>query len=201
MATFIESTEYNRALHLINYYRFINIPMRYSAFIKLTKQIQEQILSSLQVKEKIHVRILSFTLMPNHFHFILEQITTGGISKFMADFTNSYTRYVNTKKHRPGPLFQGRFKSIIIRSEEQLVHLSRYQHLNPLTDDVISSFNNLIEYPYSSLCDYIGKQQHDFVDTELILSHFKNKQRYHNFMVNQVDYQRKLATIKKLILE
>ncbi len=85
----------------------------------------------LNVDKKI-VEIVCYCLMPNHFHFLLRQVREGGISEFISKLSNSYTKYFNIKNKRIGPLFQGEFKAIHIETNEQLIHLSRYLHLNPL---------------------------------------------------------------------
>src|SRR3989338_10664020 len=78
------------------------------------------------------VDILCIVLMPNHFHLLLKQVQNNGISKFMHKLGTSYTNYVNLKYGHSGILFQGPFKAVEIESDEQLTHLSRYIHLNPL---------------------------------------------------------------------
>ena len=76
------------------------------------------------------MEIICYCLMPNHLHLLLRQLMDGGISKFMSNFANSYTRYFNTKSKRKGPVFEGKFKAKRIETDEQLLHLSRHIHLN-----------------------------------------------------------------------
>ncbi len=77
------------------------------------------------------VEILCFCLMPNHFYLILKQLIEGGILLFMQKLAG-YVYYFNLKFKRIRSLFQGKFKAIEIDNENYLLHLSRYQHLNPL---------------------------------------------------------------------
>ncbi|TSC97237.1 MAG: putative transposase [Candidatus Berkelbacteria bacterium Licking1014_2] len=71
---------------------------------------------------------------------MLKQIVSGGITNFMKRVQNSYTRFYNEKNKRVGTLYQGTFKAVAIKNDEQLLHVSRYIHLNPyaarLTDDI-----------------------------------------------------------------
>lgn len=201
LPTFTNKKEYERALIIIDYYRFANTPLKLSKFLYLPLTTQKEILTKLKKDNDLFTRIHSFVLMFNHFPFTLEEIVPGGISKFMADFTNSYTRYINVKKDRNGALFQGSFKSVLIESEEQLLHLSRYHHLNPYTEGIVNPIQEILSYEYSSLIDFTGNQVHNFVYTELILSHFKSRNNYRKFVLNQRDYQRKLGMLKKLTLE
>ena len=199
--TFTNKTECNRALELINYYRFANIKQRYSKFIALPSKEKSEIWQHLKRDNKIYVQIISFVLMPNHFHFCLKQVVDNGISRFVSQFTNSYTRYINTIKNRPGTLFQGRFKAILVDSDEQLIHLTRYHHLNPYTDGLQTNIKDLITNTYSSLPDYISEKTRDFIDTSDVLAYFKNRLAYKKFVMSHRDYQKKLGKIKHLLFE
>ncbi|MFH1460879.1 MAG: transposase [Patescibacteria group bacterium] len=75
--------------------------------------------------------LVAFTIMPNHFHFILHEIKENGISKYMQKIQDGYTKYINTKYNRSGHLFQGSYKLVHIKSDEQLLYLSAYIHRNP----------------------------------------------------------------------
>lgn len=63
------------------------------------------------------VSFVAYCLNPNHFHFILKQLTDGGIAKFMQKLQGGYTYYFNVKNSRSGSLLQGTFKSQIISNE------------------------------------------------------------------------------------
>lgn len=52
------------------------------------------------------VKFIAYNLLPNHFHFILEQIEEGGISQFMKRLLGGYTWYFNNRHKRSGSLFQ-----------------------------------------------------------------------------------------------
>jgi putative transposase len=139
--------------------------------------------------------------MPNHFHFLLRQKQDGGISKFLSDFTNSYTHYFNTRQDREGPLFKGVFKAVRIENNEQLLHISRYIHLNPYSSYLIKSLEDLTNYPYSSFLEYLGEAEKEFCQKEIILANFSRLEDYKKFVFNQADYQRSLEINKHLLLE
>lgn len=197
--TFTTKKEYQRALLAIKFYQISTPPIRLSKFLILPKEKQDQILRSMEGLEKL-VDIICFCLMPNHFHFLLKQKLKGGISKFMGNFQNSYTRYYNTRNKRDGSIFLDQFKAVRIITDEQLIHVSRYIHLNPSTGYVIKSLTELVGYPWSSFNKYL-KGDNEFVESELILGMFKNKDDYKQFVFDQVDYQRELYLIKHLIME
>ncbi|KKQ76172.1 MAG: hypothetical protein US99_C0082G0004 [Candidatus Daviesbacteria bacterium GW2011_GWF2_38_6] len=199
---FYARRDYLRFLSLTDYYRFINAPMSYSRFIKLAKEDRNKILQDLMKEDKLLVELFVFCLMPNHYHFLMKQLTEKGISTFMSNLQNSYAKYLNIKNDRVGPLFQSMFKAVRIESDEQLIHVSRYIHLNPSTGYLVEP-ENLLDYPWSSLEIYLKDEFRDgnFVQTKFILDYFKNKQDYHRFILDQADYQRELANIKHITLE
>ncbi len=72
------------------------------------------------------VRILAWTLMPNHFHLVLQEIHEGGISKFMQRLGGSMSVHFNTKYQQQGSLFQGSFRSRTIITDEYLRYCAAY---------------------------------------------------------------------------
>lgn len=144
------------------------------------------------------VEILTYCLMPNHFHMLIQQSTKDGITKLLKQLTNAYTRYFNTKYDRSGPLFQGRYKAGHIPTDELLLHTSRYIHLNPFVAGITSNIRN---DRWTSFNDYMKPQTSSFVHTKLILSFFKSPKEYEVFVLNHKDYARRLNLIKHLLLE
>lgn len=193
--------DYKRFLEIWLYYRNVHVPIRYSKFITLSTEIRSQILKGLNEKRIFNVDCLCYCLMPNHFHFVLRQLKDGGISQFVSKATNSYSKYFNTKNERSGPLLQGKFKAVRIETDEQLLHVSRYIHLNPYTAFMIKSYQEIINYPFSSLREYLGLEQGHNVEAKEVLNNFKNIQQFKEFVFDQADYQRRLGLIGHLILE
>ena len=94
------------------------------------------------------VQLISYCLMPNHFHLLLRQESADAIPEFMRTLSTSYTMYFNKRYDRVGSLFQGRYKARLVDSDPYRLHISRYIHLNPL--DLVSRLN-LDAYLYSSM--------------------------------------------------
>jgi len=136
--------------------------------------------------------------MPNHYHFLIRQIQDNGISEFISKISNSYTKYFNTRYSRVGPLLQGQFKALRIESDEQLIHVSRYIHLNTIASFLVK---DLKEYPWSSYQNYISSQFDKACSKDFVLSMFKSEHTYEEFVLDQVDYAQKLELIKHLALE
>lgn len=117
----------------------------------------------------------------------------------MAKLTNSFSHFFNIKEERVGPLFQGNFKAARITSDELLIHVARYIHLNPVTSYIID-FDALENYPYCSYGEYLGKKA-GFCNTKPVWEFFKNHNKFGEFTKDQVGYQRQLDRIKHLTLE
>ncbi|MBI2056226.1 MAG: transposase [Candidatus Sungbacteria bacterium] len=120
-------------------------------------------------RKEVLVEILAFCLMPNHYHLMVRQVIDQGITLFMRKLGTGYTNYFNTNYNRVGPLFQGKFKAILLEDEAHFIHLPHYIHLNPLDltmpewrNHNVTDFDKatmlLKNYRWSSLLDYIGIQ-------------------------------------------
>lgn len=144
------------------------------------------------------VTIICFCIMPNHFHLMLRQEKDDGIRQFMHRISNSFAHYYAIRNKQRGHIFEGNFKAVRVETEEQLLHLSRYIHLNPVTAYLV---NKPEDYPYSSYRVYLGEESSEIVDPTVVLSHFSSREKYREFVMLQKDYQRKLQEIKHLLLE
>lgn len=189
MQTFDTSRDYQRFFRTMLYYQLDGPKPRFSLFNPETVMINPS-------KKIVH--IVTYCLMPNHFHFLLRQTREGGITEFVSKLSNSYTKYFNTKRNRMGPLLQGEFKAVHIGSNEQLLHLSRYIHLNPLVGFVTKNLN---AYKWSSYPEYIGIEKTNHFSKEIILDLFKLNVDYEQFVLDQEDYGKKLEAIKHQTLD
>lgn len=195
---FLHQNDYKRALAAIKFYVFKNTPISFSHYIRLKDEELSKIVQKLTDKQ---ITILAYCIMPNHFHFLIKQNSEGGIKSFTANFQNSYAKYFNTKTKRHGALFQSMFKAVRVESDEQLIHVARYIHLNPLTTYIVKDPTELEFYPWSSLIQYLDSNESGIAETDMILNYFKSKNEYKKFIFDQTDYQRKLDRIKHLTFE
>lgn len=111
--------------------------------------------------------LISYTLMPNHFHFAIKQKKVGSIDKFMNSLGTRYTMYFNSKYKRVGSLYQGVYKAVLVKTDEQLLHLTRYIHKQALA----SQGEALQERP-SSYPEFLGLRKTEWVHPEEVLSFF-----------------------------
>lgn len=137
---------------------------------------------------KAKVDLLAFVLMPNHFHLLVYQgEESQTITKLLRSVCTAYTMYFNKKYKRVGPLFQSRFKASKISTDEYLLHISRYIHLNPLAYKT---------YEWSSLLYYLNGHSAEWLQPERILDLFDNVKEYNKFILDYEDYKESLELIK-----
>lgn len=187
---FLDDDDYQRFIQTLQYYQFSGPKPRFSTYKRFRLQ-------DFNKNPKI-IEIICYCLMPNHFHMLVKQTKDSGVQEFVRKVTNSYTKYFNTKYRRVGHLFQGTFKAIPVETDEQLIHLSRYIHLNPYVSELTS---DLETFPYSSYKDYIRGAENAFCNPEIVLNLFKGSKDYREFVKDYQSYALELERIKHLLIE
>ncbi len=119
------------------------------------------------------VRLFAFCLMPNHFHLVLRQKDDLAMREFVRRLASAYVGYFNKKYERIGTLFQGTYRAVLVDSTEQLLHLSRYVHRNPVEILPGLGLQRLDQYPHSSYRDYLGLSHTPWVHPYGVLEHFR----------------------------
>ncbi len=138
------------------------------------------------------INFLCYCLMPNHYHFLIQQKDSEAVSKFIHSLGTSYCMYFNKKYERVGPLFQGIFKAVDVHEENYFLWLSRYIHRNP------QDFKN---YKFSSYPDYLEKRKTEWVNKGILLSYLQGstlQNGYQAFVETEKDYP---LEFESLILE
>lgn len=149
-------------------------------------------------KQPLLFEIICYCLMPNHFHLVLKDLIENRISKGISNLQNSYTRYYNVKHKRVGALLQGAFKSVEIKTDEQLLQVCRYVMLNPVTSKLA---NQPGAYQRSSYREYINGADNQLCDKEVVLDQFDSINSLEEFHRDYMEYARSLHDVKKLALE
>lgn len=148
-----------------------------------------------QYKDEYEVKVIAYCLIPNHFHFVLQQKKGPPISEFMRHITRDYAIFINNKYELAGRLFQGPFKVRAVESEAYLLHLTRYIHLNPL--DIGVQKELLATYPWSSYLEYIGVRHGSLPEFSSIIEGVEN---YEEYVLEGVEFRIKDG-LRDLVIE
>jgi len=87
-----------------------------------------------QACERVSMRLLAYCVMPNHWHLVVWPQQDGDLSRFMNWLTLTHTQRWHTHRQTVGTghLYQGRFKSFVVQTDEHLVTVCRYVERNAL---------------------------------------------------------------------
>ncbi len=101
---------------------------------------------------------------------------------FMKSLLTRYSMYFNRKYERVGCLFQGNYRAVTVSSDPQLIHTSRYIHRNPSRIDTASGldpevFRMLRNYSYSSLQNFMGDINQDWVKPDEVMNLFTEEDK------------------------
>ena len=131
--------------------------------------------------------LVSFCLMPNHFHLLVYQYQPGAMTQYMRSLLTSYSMYFNKKYKRSGPLFESRYKASLISDDSYLEHITRYIHLNP---------RQWRDYEYSSLPYYLQQITDNWIHPERIAGLFSTPAEYLTFLEDYTQNKEVLEILK-----
>lgn len=187
---FIDDADYQRFVSYLNDFntssRMVNMWHKRKAYRGCTSIRSD-------MAEKL-IDIICFILIPNHFHFIIRQLVDNGISKFMQKIETGYAMYFNKRYERTGRLFEGHFKPKLIGTDEYMMCLSAYIHLNCLDliehgwkKEGIKDWNRtnkfLESYKWSSYLDYIDKYNFpNVINKGPVMEYFKTPEGYKKYV-------------------
>ena len=129
-------------------------------------------------------RIHAYCWMTNHIHMAV-QASNQPLANFMGYSASSYARFINRVNRRPGHLFERRYRAILINSDEYLLELVRYIHLNPVRAHMVEQPGN---YHWSSHGAYSGGERPVWLTADRILQMFattanKAHRRYRKYIL------------------
>lgn len=181
---FHDTADYARFLFLILYFQSPFVFEQISRYVRRFVRHRVFDIDANTISEIIssrYVELISFCLMPNHFHLTLREVEEGGIARYMQRVLNGYTKYYNTKYEASGHLFQGPYKAVHIENNDQLLYLSAYIHRNPR--ELPSWKDKEQKYEWSSYQDYVDENRWgELLSTKLILEQFDTKGGYEEFV-------------------
>lgn len=143
------------------------------------KKFMKEILNT---KEKYQYELYAYCLMTNHVHMIVFD-KTDNLSKIMQSLAVSYSSYFSKKYDKVGHLFQNRFFSKCVETQEYLIQLCRYIHQNP----VKANISKVEEYRWSSYQEYIKESK--IIEKKKIMSIFGKTEL--ESMKNFIDFHKR----------
>lgn len=194
MPLFLDDKDFNRFLDVLSFYLDDDRPMKFS----LAKLLKDPLPQRTTPATHQLAESLAYVLMTNHFHLVLREVEPKGISRLMALVLNSYTRYFNTRYHRVGTTFQGTFRFVLVETDEQLMHLIRYIHLNPYVARMVDQPEG---YRWSSYPDYLTNRQSRLCNPALALELAGSPERYRTFVHDFEGYALTLAGLKSHLID
>lgn len=134
-------------------------------------------------KDKYYIEILCYCLMPNHYHLFTKQTKEEySTSKFIADFSNSFTKGINKKYKRSGVLFEGKTKSKIIKDDSYFKWVVKYILENPVKSKLANTF---LEYEYSSAKEIMGLKNPIITSVTELLIYFNSLESFKEFILDE----------------
>ena len=130
--------------------------------------------------------IVAYCLMPNHYHF-MAVLRTDNLAGAMQPFIVAYTKAINKRHQRVGALFQGPYQAIRVDSDEYLLHLSRYIHLNPVAASIVRVAE---DWEFSSYREYVGLRAGTLPKPDIVLTQFMTKKLETRFLQEPAFLQR-----------
>ncbi len=97
--------------------------------------------------ENFDCRLHAYVLMSNHVHLLVTPMADHGLSKMMQAIGRRYVYYFNKTHDRSGTLWEGRYKSSLIDSDQYLLACMRYIEMNPVRANMVEHPD---QYPWSS---------------------------------------------------
>ena len=152
-------------------------PKDYELFLNLLNEIHN----------RYRIEIHAYCLMPNHYH-LLVHTPLANLSRAIKYLNGLYTQRHNKLLKTDGPLFRGRFKSIIVDADNYLLVLSRYIHLNPVVAQIVGKAE---QYEWSSYVAFLNPNlAPPWLTTNFTLNKFgadMQKHKYRAFVAEGID--------------
>lgn len=144
-----------------------------------------------EYKQKHSFSLLAYCLMPNHLHLLIQQTSEEPLEKLIHRLHTAYTMYFNKKYERVGSVFQSRFKAKPVESDEYLLHVSRYIHINPV--ELLRAQGRALKlerYAWSSYAEYLEEATTSLSNPKKIIDYFGT---------NTSSYKKRVAKYKAFV--
>ena len=140
-----------------------------------------------EVYNKYKVEFHAYCIMDNHYHFLL-RTPHANLPEAMKYLQGMFTRIYNKKINADGPIFRGRYKSILLEADNSIIQVCKYIHLNPVEANFIQG----IDYKWSSYNHY-KELENDlkpkWLETKYISNYFESTNKSLSFAAFHQDAQ------------
>ena len=182
LVLFSNKSEFSRFLLAILIFQAPVVLKNFNRVVKnfLKQGVIDQTIIQRVIKSR-YVDLVAYTIMNNHYHLLVREVSGKGITQYMQRVLNAYGKFFNTKHERKGHVFQGPYKAILVESNEQLLYLSAYIHRNP--HELKKWRGKSKEYPWSSYRDYLnGNTWGGLINPNIVLDQVSNAEEYEGFV-------------------
>jgi REP element-mobilizing transposase RayT len=129
------------------------------------------------------VEIISYALLPNHYHFLIRQILEDGIPRFMHRLNMSYTKHINRKYGKSGTLYEGEYEAVHVTDSRQYRFLCAYINGNP----EIHKISKSKEWEWSSCRDILGLRNGSLCRKQEVLDEFGGAESFEEYLCSVID--------------
>lgn len=208
---FRDTKDHLRMIHSL--FKFNNENPTISTYRRDIRVDISRSLLDIDEKRKLLVEIFAFCLMSNHVHLLVRQVRDGGISKLMRKIGAGYGLYYNKKYKRMGHIFQGRYRIVHIKNDNQLKTVFVYIHTNPVAiimpnwkEKGIKDFKKAIKflesYKWSSYLDCLGKRNFpSLTNREFLIKEIGGVKECERFVNDWLRFKKELADYNRVAIE
>ena len=132
-----------------------------------------------KVTGECDITVIAYSLLPNHYHWLLRQDGETPAGKVPTRVFGSYSQAFNLAYERTGTLFEGPYKALPVDTDAYFVNLVSYIHLNAVHHGLVDSPD---DWPYSNYLEWIDKRPGTLVDRDLVRAYFAAPQAYRDFI-------------------
>ena len=172
---------YNRGL---NHQAIFQTRRHYIFFLKKTKQYSQQ----------YNITLIAWCLMPNHYHFLIRNEENGNPTRFLQALCNSYVQAYNKEISRKGQLFERGGKAKLVDSDEYIMLVTRYIHLNPVKANLAQSPE---DWEFSNYQEWVGTRNGTMFDKNFSRDYF-SPEEYRDYILQEIN-EKQEARLKRYV--
>lgn len=132
------------------------------------------------------VELIAYSLKPDHFHLLLHQKTGKSLQGLIRSLATRYSIYFNKKYNHSGSLFDGPYKSVIVKNDSGLLLLTRYLHKAG---------------GYSTYPEFSGARVTPWVKTKVVLSAKFSKGNYKDYVEKYEPNHEEKELLEEIVIE